>query len=150
MTRYKGHTGKWRTINRSTFAGWYTRPFCEDVVDSFTQEFAIRDHMELKHGRKQPAAATRKCVRFRLPNQTLTTKVSNARPMGAYIPTKFLQCDHCGSWFSSIAARRTHIQSRHPQKYREWQLSQLEKGDKRIKLRHQQITPTEDTTTPSL
>ena len=89
-------------------------------------------------------------MRFRLPNQTLTTKVSNAKHGGAYIPTKFLQCDHCGSWFSSIAARRTHIQSRHPQKYREWQLSQLEKGDKRIKLRQQQIKPTEDTTSPRL
>ena len=89
MTRYKDSTGRWRTINRSTFAGWYTRPFCEDVVDSFTQEFAIRDHMELKHGRMQQTVAPRKCVRFRLPNQTLTTKVPNARHGGAYIPTFF-------------------------------------------------------------
>ena len=43
MTKFQDHTGRWRTINRSTFAGWYTRPFCEDVIDSVTQEFALQD-----------------------------------------------------------------------------------------------------------
>ena len=35
--RYKDVQGRWRSINRSTFAGWYTRPFCEDVLSSFEQ-----------------------------------------------------------------------------------------------------------------
>ena len=38
--KYQDATGKWRTVNRSTFAGWYTIPFREDVIDSFSQEFA--------------------------------------------------------------------------------------------------------------
>ena len=42
-TRYRDAQGHWRSINRSTFAGWYTRPFCEDVLSSFEQEFALRD-----------------------------------------------------------------------------------------------------------
>jgi hypothetical protein len=42
-TKYQDATEKWITVNQSTFAGWYTRPFCEDVIDSFSQEFAIQD-----------------------------------------------------------------------------------------------------------
>ena len=36
-TRFQDANGVWRSINRSTFAGWYTRDFATDVMDSFTQ-----------------------------------------------------------------------------------------------------------------
>ena len=89
-TQYKDSVGKWRTINRSTFAGWYTRPFCEDIVDSFTQEFAIRDAAEATrdtHEAKQRHISTRgKCVRFDLANTTLATKGSGKGPRGSYLP----------------------------------------------------------------
>ena len=67
-TQYKDSAGKWRTIHRSTFAGWYTPPFCEDIVDSFTQEFAIRDAAEIardmREAKRRHASTQRKCVRF--------------------------------------------------------------------------------------
>ena len=36
-TKYQSYDGTWKTINRSTFAGWYTKPFCDDIIDSFTE-----------------------------------------------------------------------------------------------------------------
>ena len=121
MTKYKDHTGKWRTINRSTFAGWYTREFCEDVVDNFTQEFALQDAREAA---KQKPTSSTKCVRFHLPkNQVLPTQRTGSKiPRGPYLPTKFLKCEFCPSQFSSLPARRQHMLTQRPAEYKEYQL----------------------------
>ena len=128
-TRYQDATGRWRSINRSTFAGWYTRSFCEDILSSFEQEFAIRD---ATGGDTPPRTKITqgRCVRFKFPHRTLPTFRT-----GPYLPTKILQCPHCPSSFSSLPAQRQHMLSHHPREHEKYQLQRQAQGDKRIKLR---------------
>ena len=128
MTKYRDAKGNWKTINRTTFAGWYTRPFCEDIVDGFTQEFAIRDQAD--HMRK----SSTRCVRFRLPNQTFVAGTSRHTSRGPYLPTKIFDCEHCSPSFSSVAARRLHMTTKHPDRHAAYQQELLRKGGKRVKV----------------
>ena len=43
QTKVKLHDGTWKTVNMSTFAGWYTPKFCKNVIDAFEEEFRLED-----------------------------------------------------------------------------------------------------------
>ena len=88
MTRYKDAQGVWRAIGRSTFAGWYTRPFADDIVERYEQEFALEDQLP----ERKPVVHKR--VRFRLPNRTLAVKDRTPRTRMSTLPTQIFQCEH--------------------------------------------------------
>ena len=46
QTRIRLADGRWKTINISTFAGWYTPKFCKNVIDAFDEESIVQDLAE--------------------------------------------------------------------------------------------------------
>ena len=40
--------GRWKSINTSVFAGWYTLKFCEYVISAFEEEFRLEEEAEAR------------------------------------------------------------------------------------------------------
>ena len=47
QTKTRLADGTWKSINTNVFTGWYTRKFCDNVIQSFEDEFRMEDEAKL-------------------------------------------------------------------------------------------------------
>ena len=47
QTKMRLADGTWKSINTKVFAGWYTRKFCDNVIQSFEEEFKMEEEAKI-------------------------------------------------------------------------------------------------------
>lgn len=53
--------GTWTTVNRTTFAGWYTNNICDAILDAYEKEFHSLDHAVLVTDGPNTMSKVHKC-----------------------------------------------------------------------------------------
>ena len=92
-TKMKLPDGTWKSIDKTRFAGWYTKRFCDAVVEALTEEFMHRDH-----GRKKSK-----------PSPTLPVIYKSIDPFDHDTDTFRDFCPHCGKAFRSKNGFNDHV-----------------------------------------
>ena len=90
-THFQLPDGIWTTVNRTTFAGWYTDKFCDAILDAYEKHFhAIDSELVLV----------------------------SSPTTGPNIMNRTNKCPFCLKWFASKKGMwRNHVPTNHPNKY---------------------------------
>jgi len=90
-THFQTPDGIWTTVNRTTFAGWYTDKFCDAILDAYEKHFHAVD--------SEPVL--------------VSSLLSGRGTMN-----KTNKCPFCPKWFASEKGMwRNHIPTNHPNEY---------------------------------